>query len=88
MGFNRLSMSIECEAILTCPAGGVPPVASSSLSPGSDNIISYRKQCVQVSHKELEITSPRTTIWTCLAHHELNKQITLPLMHHVKCTYT
>ncbi|XP_047459189.1 ryanodine receptor 2 isoform X2 [Mugil cephalus] len=35
MGFYRLSMSIECAAILSCPAGVVLPVASSSLSPCS-----------------------------------------------------
>uniref|UniRef100_A0A8C4H809 Ryanodine receptor 2b (cardiac) n=1 Tax=Dicentrarchus labrax TaxID=13489 RepID=A0A8C4H809_DICLA len=34
MGFYRLSMPIECAAILTCPAGGVLPVASNSLSSG------------------------------------------------------
>ncbi|XP_028459753.1 LOW QUALITY PROTEIN: ryanodine receptor 2 [Perca flavescens] len=34
MGFYRLSMSIQCAAILTSPAGGVLPVASNSLSPG------------------------------------------------------
>ncbi|XP_051816036.1 ryanodine receptor 2 [Acanthochromis polyacanthus] len=34
MGFYRLSMSIECAAILRSPAGGVLPVASNSLSPG------------------------------------------------------
>ncbi|XP_044070697.1 ryanodine receptor 2 isoform X3 [Siniperca chuatsi] len=34
MGFYRLSMSIECAAILTRPAGGMLPVASNSLSPG------------------------------------------------------
>uniref|UniRef100_A0A3P8S6G8 Ryanodine receptor 2 n=1 Tax=Amphiprion percula TaxID=161767 RepID=A0A3P8S6G8_AMPPE len=33
MGFYRLSMSIECAAILRSPAGGVLPVASNSLSP-------------------------------------------------------
>uniref|UniRef100_A0A672JJC7 Ryanodine receptor 2b (cardiac) n=1 Tax=Salarias fasciatus TaxID=181472 RepID=A0A672JJC7_SALFA len=33
MGFFRLSMSIECAAILSSPAGGVLPVASSALSP-------------------------------------------------------
>ncbi|KAM9848015.1 LOW QUALITY PROTEIN: ryanodine receptor 2-like [Aulostomus maculatus] len=35
MGFYRLSMSIECAAVLTRPIGGVLPVASNSLSPGS-----------------------------------------------------
>ncbi|XP_071061794.1 ryanodine receptor 2 isoform X1 [Pseudochaenichthys georgianus] len=35
MGFYRLSMSIQCAAVLTSPAGGVPPAASNSLSPGS-----------------------------------------------------
>ncbi|KAL7383245.1 hypothetical protein ABVT39_007231, partial [Epinephelus coioides] len=34
MGFYRLSMSIQCAAVLTSPAGGVLPVASNSLSPG------------------------------------------------------
>ncbi|XP_065815894.1 ryanodine receptor 2 [Labrus bergylta] len=34
IGFYRLSMSIECAAILKSPAGGVLPVASNSLSPG------------------------------------------------------
>lgn len=34
MGFYRLSMSVECAAILTSPAGGVLPVASNVLSPG------------------------------------------------------
>ncbi|XP_045927387.1 ryanodine receptor 2 [Micropterus dolomieu] len=34
MGFYRLSMSIECAAILTRPAEGVLPVASNSLCPG------------------------------------------------------
>ncbi|XP_074531886.1 ryanodine receptor 2 [Halichoeres trimaculatus] len=34
LGFYRLSMSIECAAILKSPAGGVLPVASNSLSPG------------------------------------------------------
>uniref|UniRef100_A0A3Q3G7S4 Ryanodine receptor 2b (cardiac) n=1 Tax=Labrus bergylta TaxID=56723 RepID=A0A3Q3G7S4_9LABR len=41
IGFYRLSMSIECAAILKSPAGGVLPVASNSLSPGSDIITSY-----------------------------------------------
>ena len=45
MSFYRLSMPIQCAAILNSPAGGALPVASSSLSPGSDdgsfNIISY-----------------------------------------------
>ncbi|KAM9345211.1 ryanodine receptor 2-like [Symphorus nematophorus] len=35
MGFYRLSMPIECDAILKSPVGGVLPVASNSLSPGS-----------------------------------------------------
>ncbi|CAJ1067174.1 ryanodine receptor 2 [Xyrichtys novacula] len=35
LGFYRLSMSIECAAVLKSPAGGVLPVASNSLSPGS-----------------------------------------------------
>ncbi|XP_059214929.1 ryanodine receptor 2 [Centropristis striata] len=34
MGFYRLSMSIQCAAVLTSPTGGVLPVASNSLSPG------------------------------------------------------
>ncbi|XP_071336383.1 ryanodine receptor 2 isoform X3 [Trachinotus anak] len=34
MGFFRLSMSVECAAVLTSPAGGVLPVASNTLSPG------------------------------------------------------
>ncbi|XP_040906318.1 ryanodine receptor 2 [Toxotes jaculatrix] len=34
IGFYRLSMSVECAAILTSPAGGVLPVASNTLSPG------------------------------------------------------
>ncbi|KAK5854224.1 hypothetical protein PBY51_015313 [Eleginops maclovinus] len=34
IGFYRLSMSIQCAAVLTSPAGGVPPAASNSLSPG------------------------------------------------------
>lgn len=34
MGFYRLSMSVECAAILTSPAGGVLPLASNVLSPG------------------------------------------------------
>ncbi|XP_070696712.1 ryanodine receptor 2 [Pempheris klunzingeri] len=34
MGFYRISMSIECAAVLTSPTGGVLPVASNSLSPG------------------------------------------------------
>ncbi|XP_022619295.1 ryanodine receptor 2-like isoform X4 [Seriola dumerili] len=34
MGFYRLSMSVECAAVLTSPAGGVLPVASNTLSPG------------------------------------------------------
>ncbi|KAA8583639.1 hypothetical protein FQN60_014847 [Etheostoma spectabile] len=34
MGFYRLSMSIQCAAILSSPAGGVLPVASNSLSSG------------------------------------------------------
>ncbi|XP_054654360.1 ryanodine receptor 2 isoform X4 [Dunckerocampus dactyliophorus] len=35
MGFYRLSMSIECAAVLTSPVvGGLAPVASSSFSPG------------------------------------------------------
>lgn len=35
MRFYRLSMAIECAAVLISPAGGVPPVASNSLTPGS-----------------------------------------------------
>ncbi|XP_034536962.1 ryanodine receptor 2 [Notolabrus celidotus] len=35
LGFYRLSMSIECAAVLKSPAGGVLPVASNSLSPAS-----------------------------------------------------
>ncbi|KAM7408499.1 hypothetical protein PAMA_002295 [Pampus argenteus] len=34
MGFYRLSMSIECAAILSSPVTSVPPVASNSFSPG------------------------------------------------------
>uniref|UniRef100_A0A3Q3K423 Ryanodine receptor 2b (cardiac) n=1 Tax=Monopterus albus TaxID=43700 RepID=A0A3Q3K423_MONAL len=34
MGFYRLSMSVECAAILTNPAGAVLPVASNTLSQG------------------------------------------------------
>ncbi|XP_041802824.1 ryanodine receptor 2-like [Chelmon rostratus] len=34
MGFYRLSMPIECAAVLTSPVGGVLPVASNTLSPG------------------------------------------------------
>ncbi|KAG7228617.1 hypothetical protein INR49_013303 [Caranx melampygus] len=34
MGFYRLSMSVECAAVLSSPAGGVLPVASNTLSPG------------------------------------------------------
>ncbi|XP_067466542.1 ryanodine receptor 2 isoform X2 [Thunnus thynnus] len=34
MDFYRLSMSIECAAILTSPARSVPPVAANSFSPG------------------------------------------------------
>lgn len=45
MSFYRLSVPIECAAVLISPAGGMLPVASNSLSPGSDgvtfNIISY-----------------------------------------------
>lgn len=40
MGFYRLSMSIQCAAILTSPAGGMPPVAPNSFSPGSDEVAS------------------------------------------------
>uniref|UniRef100_A0A671YWR5 Ryanodine receptor 2 n=1 Tax=Sparus aurata TaxID=8175 RepID=A0A671YWR5_SPAAU len=38
MCFFRLSMSIQCAAILSSPVGGVLPVASNSLSPGLDDI--------------------------------------------------
>lgn len=41
MGFYRLSMSIECAAILSSPAGVVLPVASSSLSPCSGSVMLY-----------------------------------------------
>ncbi|XP_075894426.1 ryanodine receptor 2 [Nelusetta ayraudi] len=34
MSFYRLSMAIECAAVLISPAGGVPPVASNSLTAG------------------------------------------------------
>ncbi|KAF7669099.1 hypothetical protein LDENG_00247690 [Lucifuga dentata] len=33
MGFYRLSMSIECSAVLTNPAGGILPVASNCFTP-------------------------------------------------------
>lgn len=53
MSFYRLSMPIECAAVLISPAGGVLPVASNSLTPGSGditfNIMSYTVQCVQVT---------------------------------------
>lgn len=41
MSFYRLSVPIECAAVLISPAGGVLPVASNSLSPGSDDVIQY-----------------------------------------------
>lgn len=34
MRFYRLSVAIECAAVLITPAGGVPPVSSNSLTPG------------------------------------------------------
>ncbi len=40
MGFYRLSMPIECAAVLKSPVGNVLPVASNSLSPSSgDNAL-------------------------------------------------
>lgn len=35
MGFYRLSMPVECAAVLTSPVGGVLPVASNSVAPSS-----------------------------------------------------
>lgn len=34
MGYYRLSMPVECAAVLTSPVGGVLPVASNAVSPG------------------------------------------------------
>lgn len=34
MSFYRLSLAIECAAVLVSPVRGVPPVASNSLTPG------------------------------------------------------
>ncbi|XP_039477547.1 ryanodine receptor 2 [Oreochromis aureus] len=36
MGYYRLSMSVDCAAVLGSPPGGVLPVASSALSPSSE----------------------------------------------------
>lgn len=38
MSFYRLSMSIECAAVLISPAERVLPVAANCLSPGSDDV--------------------------------------------------
>lgn len=64
MGFYRLSMPIECAAVLTSPVGGVLPVASNTLSPGSGDVASNHIQFVQVSHRKLEMTSQRATVGT------------------------
>lgn len=63
MSFYRLSMPIECAAVLISPVGGVLPVASNSLSPGSEyitfNIISYTVQYVQVT---VSLVTPEATL--------------------------
>lgn len=41
MSFYRLSMPIECAAVLISPAGGVLPVASNSLTPGRVEVVFY-----------------------------------------------
>lgn len=63
MSFYRLSMPIECAAVLISPVGGVLPVASNSLTPGSDyvtfNIISYTVKYVQVT---ISLVTPEATL--------------------------
>lgn len=54
MSFYRLSMAIECAAVLISPAGGVPPVPSNSLTPGPVELapfhLSYPLICYIGSH--------------------------------------
>lgn len=73
MGFYRLSMSVECAAVLSSPAGGVLPVASNTLSPGSDDIyvicISNYIQYTSICRRR-ECDEPSESIWFVVA---LNK---------------
>lgn len=58
MCFFRLSMSIQCAAILSSPVGGVLPVASNSLSPGLDDATSYHFiHSTYVGNTELKMTN-------------------------------
>ncbi|XP_078017038.1 ryanodine receptor 2 [Epinephelus lanceolatus] len=50
MGFYRLSMSIQCAAVLTSPAGGVLPVASNSLSPEQEEMDSDFEVLMNAAH--------------------------------------
>uniref|UniRef100_A0A3B4UXI4 Ryanodine receptor 2-like n=1 Tax=Seriola dumerili TaxID=41447 RepID=A0A3B4UXI4_SERDU len=50
MGFYRLSMSVECAAVLTSPAGGVLPVASNTLSPEQEEVDSDFEVLMKSAH--------------------------------------
>jgi len=79
MGFYRLSMSIQCAAVLTSPAGGVPPAASNSLSPGSGDIASYNiKYSVSTTENSrvLHIGLQKGAVWFTLS----SENMTLPMM--------
>lgn len=75
MCFFRLSMPIQCAAILSSPVGGVLPVASNSLSPGSDDTTSYHFiHSTYVSNIELKMTNkvPQWGLKKWLSCHKMN----------------
>lgn len=59
MSFYRLSMPIECAAVLISPAGGVLPVASNSLTPGRVEVVFYfhsHNSLIRLPYDQLPLT--------------------------------
>lgn len=59
MSFYRLSMPIECAAVLISPAGGVLPVASNSLAPGRVEVVFYfhsHNSLIRLPYAKLPLT--------------------------------